>query len=746
MILKLKRQKDSDKVLVDIIESPSGQAEGEFELPYNEPGQRRAVARALEALESERPNWKKEPQVFQALVDLELGDEHGFSAKLHERVGCTLYKALFPTGEMHGMLEALKGKKEPALVELRFSKNATDLGAYPWELLYSPDESFLFSGQRAALTRYVTCNQSSPDFLKANELNLLLVTARPEGDPKLPFLIDGEGKAIEAGLAELIQRGCINLETLPSASPDSGSTWKILSEYLTTHQDKDAPHIFHFDGHGGFGRRCPRCRMLNSADDATCRGANCSHRLDGDPQGYLAFEQENKHPHWVSAQELSNLLKGTKVRLAVLTACKSAMVGGESVFGGMGPALIQAGVPAVVAMQFSVTVGAAKDFVQHFYLSLSQREPLTSAMSQARAMLFGEHRAAWYRPVLYLRADKNPEGRLFETDMPDPVPSFIQFAKSVPGAQEDLIRAEISIEDSYKRIKEMQEYKEVHDLLQWIEGSHRALHHQLYDESDNLVPPQQLNWSSTRMNRSELQNNILKLSNYVETTSFFKDNAHEWLENLRQASDNLQAAYDNKDQQLLEDAMDTIDEIIGSHTSETNSLLIGKVDGLPLSDLVGELYNLHQAVQAHLGKCTPYEFKEFTGAIAELGSMSERLTAYREEHNSWQRLDDKLRTEQLLMLPGFNVGRFKRQWKKRLRKKMLALCSPPEAEWAQELNLRIETLDKVLAEDNLSDRKDVVDAFLECRSAATRRFVQVDSDLKNLCGELAKAGDSLKTV
>ena len=89
------------------------------------------------------------------------------------------------------------------------------------------------------------------------------------------------------------------------------------------------------------------------------------------------------------------------------------MVAGESVFSGMGPALIQAGVPAVVAMQFSVTTEVAKNFTRSFYLALAQYAPLTQAMSQARAALFADE-TAWYRPVLYLRTDaENPEGKLF---------------------------------------------------------------------------------------------------------------------------------------------------------------------------------------------------------------------------------------------------------------------------------------------------------------------------------------------
>ena len=292
------------------------------------------------------------------------------------------------------------------------------MSAYPWELLYDPARDFVFANQGATLIRYVACPLPVPKLMTSDALNLLLVTARPISQPtdpiQLPQLADTESKAIEGGLAEPIAKGAIRLESLPPATP-SRSTWELLSDYLTTHTDAQAPHILHFDGHGGFGRRCAiapaGCGLLNAARDTVCRG--CKQPLDGSAQGYLAFEARNKWPHWVSAGEMSNQLKGTRVRLAVLTACKSAVVAGQSVFSGMGPALIQAGVPAVAAMQFTVTDKAAKSFTGSFYLALAQDMPVTQAMGLARAALFADA-TAWYRPVLYLRTDaKNPEGKLF---------------------------------------------------------------------------------------------------------------------------------------------------------------------------------------------------------------------------------------------------------------------------------------------------------------------------------------------
>jgi len=397
------------------VKSPVGEPEGTFTPPYSGPHQRQAVALALEAVTFQLPRWQEVPDKLQALKDLELGDEQGFKADLCARVGRTLYEAVFPPDGIRRALHAALNAGsdgEPARVELRLSANDTELNAYPWELLHDDTRGFLFAGRRATLVRYVACELPRPELVEADTLNLLLVTARPI-DPELPLLPDAESKAVKEGLAEPIRQGYVHVVPLPPAS-SAQSTWDILNQYLIRHRGNRTPHVFHFDGHGGFGRRCPQCHRLNPANAAECQDLNCHQRLDGKAQGYLAFEGRDKRPHWISAQELCNLLDGVGVRLAVLTACKPAVVAGESVFAGMGPALIQAGVPAVVAMQFSITAGAAMQFTGLLYLSLGQRDPLTLAMGQARAALFGAHPTAWYRPVLYLRTDEeNSEGRLF---------------------------------------------------------------------------------------------------------------------------------------------------------------------------------------------------------------------------------------------------------------------------------------------------------------------------------------------
>jgi formylglycine-generating enzyme required for sulfatase activity len=449
--VELQPQADG-RIEVQTKTSLAGQSQAVVSPPFRETIQRQAVALALEAVSFNPSFWQKIPLVFQALKDLGLANDSGFT-DLREGIGRALFEAYFPPG---GLREALRinlnaaPSKAPARIELTFRAEDAEMGAYPWELLYDESRGFLFANSGATLIRYIAYEKRIPRLPTSDRVNLLLVTSRPISQPtdpiQLPLLVDAEAKAIEDGLAEPLTKGVIDFESLPPASP-SKSTWELLSDYLITHTAALAPHILHFDGHGGFGRRCASapagCGLLNPASDTVCRG--CGRPLDGPAQGYLAFEARNQRPHWVSAAELSNLLVNTDVRLAVLTACKSAVVAGRSVFSGMGTALIQAGVPAVVAMQFSVTVDAAKSFTRSFYLALAQYAPLTQAMSQVRAALFVDE-TAWYRPVLYLRTDdSNPDGKLFarkrktrkpgSDDPPGQDPGVIYPPPPLPGAE-----------------------------------------------------------------------------------------------------------------------------------------------------------------------------------------------------------------------------------------------------------------------------------------------------------------------
>src|SRR5205085_1701191 len=92
--------------------------------------------------------------------------------------------------------------------------------------------------------------------------------------------------------------------------------------------------------------------------------------------------------------------------------CEGARCSRTDPFAGIAQTVIQQGIPAVVAMQFEITDGAAITFAREFYGALAAAHPVDSAVAQARKAIFGqENDVEWATPVLYMRT---PTGRIFD--------------------------------------------------------------------------------------------------------------------------------------------------------------------------------------------------------------------------------------------------------------------------------------------------------------------------------------------
>jgi tetratricopeptide (TPR) repeat protein len=85
---------------------------------------------------------------------------------------------------------------------------------------------------------------------------------------------------------------------------------------------------------------------------------------------------------------------------------------------GIGTALLQGNLPAVLAMQYSILDESGIEFASKFYEELSQGSSVLEAVNEVRLRLYdlrGKDRADWGLPALYLRT---PEIHLIDTSMP----------------------------------------------------------------------------------------------------------------------------------------------------------------------------------------------------------------------------------------------------------------------------------------------------------------------------------------
>ncbi len=166
-----------------------------------------------------------------------------------------------------------------------------------------------------------------------------------------------------------------------------------------------------------------------------CHGALITDKEDQRQKPFLLLEKEDGTAERVNGEALArfihNLPAEQRPRLAVLASCQSGGQGrvpagakkpGEvnedersydrGALVALGPRLVEAGVPAVIAMQDDVLMGTVKRFLPVFFQTLLA-DPcgrVDRAMAAARNQLYAAGCPDWWVPVLYLRL---AEGRIF---------------------------------------------------------------------------------------------------------------------------------------------------------------------------------------------------------------------------------------------------------------------------------------------------------------------------------------------
>jgi len=283
--------------------------------------------------------------------------------------GAELFRSVFKGEVRERWLQSLKSIKEGGGLRLKLRlEGVPELVGLPWECLYDPDQkSFLALKIETPVLRYLEVAAEDLPLKPPIPLKMLVMTANPEGTEALD--IEPEIQAIKQALAPLGSRVEIKHLDRPSLADLEGHL-------------RDC-HVLHFIGHGSF-------------DDRSGSGA-------------LILEGRDGQPRTVDAHDLAGLLpKRHALRLVVLNSCEGARHSDEDVFSGVAQALVQKGVPAVVAMRHDIGDEAAVLFAGRFYESLARGEPIHEAVTLARKGISSDHGSAWSVPALYMRQDLRP--------------------------------------------------------------------------------------------------------------------------------------------------------------------------------------------------------------------------------------------------------------------------------------------------------------------------------------------------
>jgi len=301
-------------------------------------------------------------------------DDEAPVPRISEDVGRDLFDALF-TGEVASLFQRSLGRTSAENRRLRVrlhlnvgNESIAPLATLPWELMFRQDRRAFLT--LSPDTTFVRSLDVPIDFYELRDVQgsvrVLFVMSNPKGDLNLA----AERVAIEKQLGE---------EMKGTAKPNliadflENATYAELEERL----HRSDYHIIHFMGHG----------------DLSAKG-----------EGQLLF-----HDGLRSGRDFGELMKSEPMtRLVTLNACNTgsaSTITGADPFAGVASALVMAGVPAVIAMQFPVSDKAAIAFSARLYSEIGLGRSIEASVDSGRRKIkaLRPDQTEWATPVLFLR-------------------------------------------------------------------------------------------------------------------------------------------------------------------------------------------------------------------------------------------------------------------------------------------------------------------------------------------------------
>jgi len=305
---------------------------------------------------------------------------------IHE-MGSELFVALFrgPIAEAYRAFCAESSEADPPLLKLSLPPQ---LARLPWEALYEYEAGEPFLGTRTtmSLVRAVTMPVShDPSRPPTTALSVLVV------------IPDGAGLNVNQewqNIRRIIERnsGVASVERLQGPVTPNSIEQKLRSKPWD---------VVHFIGHG----------MISADEESFSVILN---DVDG---GTRAVEGE----------AFASLFARNKPRLVVLNCCSGTAASPRRSLSGIGPALLRAGVAAVLAMRYEISDEDAITFTNSFYQRLLEADSpslgvVNAAVDAARHDLYINKRDATLRafitPVLFL-------SECYEQLLEKPAPAFL---------------------------------------------------------------------------------------------------------------------------------------------------------------------------------------------------------------------------------------------------------------------------------------------------------------------------------
>lgn len=672
---------------VRVLASPAGQAEGAFHTPFTATETGEFVQ---EIMPSARPLSRL---AMQALM---------------KEQGGRLFDALFQNDLLvclERSFDEVRRRNATLRIKLRLA-DAPELLLLPWEYLYHRRRNlFLSQSTASSLVHFLELPDPLASLTVALPLRMLVVIANPTD--LQPLDVEREWTNIQSALADLIERGMVIVDRLPAA------TLPELQSALRRHDY----HVFHFIGHGDF-------------DETT-------------GQGHIVFVDEQGQANPLPGEVLAQLLHNERtLRLALLNACEGSQTGAENSFGGVAQLLVQQGVPAVIAMRHPVSDDAAVAFSHEFYAALADGYSVDAAVTEGRvAIATRMGNGEWGTPQLIMHAqngilwqvaaqvdDTIIDGAAIGADLG--VLTQLMQRSSV----RDLVAAyRADFTAAEREIDILSNYKYLHDLL-----------HKLQFRCYNVIaqearrfPTDELAFDNLLNYEVTLQDIVANLQGVIEEAQFSPDET-AWVNDLLDAQEHLRRALDGMEGEALRRVIWLMRRVLALQPSTVNHRLSSAARALRLDTIVASLKAIRSELDHAQG--TPPQLAQFDGGIQELDLLNIQLNLLVAEHDQWQDVQRILgRIEDMMV---YDLTELEFSWPD-LSQRVTKLCSSHKGDWVALFHQDGEQLQKALTEQNPVRIRSY---FQRYRQRAGNRFFQVDTQLRDLCTELRKVGESLSTI
>src|SRR5215470_11191295 len=331
------------------------------------------------------------------------------------KLGRLLFNEKVLTAYVKACGRAQDNREGRSRIQLWISPACNELQTLMWERMFVELNGQLVpiaSGELTPFSRYMRVSKAEPKAIKNRPLKLLFVVSNPTNLPTGYAEIKVE-KEIENIVESLANVDDIAVTVLPGRTgvksdhlreklqllgfriEDGATTLDAVQTKLSNH------HILHYLGHGNF-----RLNKFSVDGKVTRTGTS-----------FLYLENEDGSLLPVPDNEIIRRLTAFESgpRLIFLAACETARREAEDPhpFVGLGPKLVEAGFPTVVAMQEKVPMELARKLTQFFYHNLLQHGLVDLALNQSRGLLRSEQHSDWAIPVLFTRTST---GQLFEAN------------------------------------------------------------------------------------------------------------------------------------------------------------------------------------------------------------------------------------------------------------------------------------------------------------------------------------------